>query len=133
MKWMQMAKRTLATGAVLLTIAAAARPVKAQSLSADTIALFPKDVGEFAYADLKKARTMKWYPALQEQMLPERFKQFEKFLASAGVDPNTQVNELAWGLVAESIGKDEPPNGAKPGGTPSATTGKAGNVPTSEE
>jgi hypothetical protein len=36
-------------------------------------------------------------------MLPDRFKQFEKFLASAGVDPNTQVEELAWGLVAEGV------------------------------
>jgi hypothetical protein len=143
MKWMQMAKRTLATGAVLLTIAAAAKPVKAQSLSADTIALFPKDVGEFAYADLKKARTMKWYPALQEQMLPERFKQFEKFLASAGVDPNTQVNELAWGLVAQSMAKPDDPNApapatataAAPGAKPAApvTASTAGAVPASEE
>jgi hypothetical protein len=36
-------------------------------------------------------------------MLPERFRQFEKFLASAGVDPNSQVEELAWGLVAEGV------------------------------
>src|SRR5258708_31049124 len=67
------------------------------------IALFPKEVGEFAYADLKKARNMKWFPQLQEQMLPDRFRQFEKFLASAGVDPNTQVEELAWGLVADGV------------------------------
>ena len=72
-------------------------------LGSDIIALFPKEVGEFAYADLKKARTMKWFPQLQEQMLPDRFRQFEKFLASAGVDPNTQVEELAWGLVAEGV------------------------------
>src|SRR6266478_3444122 len=75
----------------------------AQSLGADTIALFPKNVGEFAYANLKQARSQKWFPQLQEQMLPERFKQFEKFLASAGVDPNSQVEELAWGLVAEGV------------------------------
>src|SRR6266404_5260072 len=74
---------------------------RANRLGADIIALFPKEVGEFAYADLKKARTMPWFPQLQEQMLPERFRQFEKFLATAGVDPNTQVEELAWGLVAE--------------------------------
>ena len=43
---------------------------------------------------------MKWFPALQEQMLPERFRQFEKFLASAGVDPNTQVDELVVGTGA---------------------------------
>ena len=102
MKWTNTLTRCIAVCAVLLLLTAAAKPVKAGSLSADTIALFPKNVGEFAYADLKKARTMKWYPALQEQMLPERFKQFEKFLASAGVDPNTQVEELAWGLVPQA-------------------------------
>jgi hypothetical protein len=80
----------------------APRPARADRLGADIIALFPKEVGEFAYADLKKARNMKWFPQLQEQLLPERFRQFEKFLASAGVDPNTQVEELAWGLVLET-------------------------------
>src|SRR5580693_5660735 len=81
----------------------APKPARAGRLGSDVIALFPKDVGEFAYADLKKARTMKWFPQLQEQMLPDRFRQFEKFLASAGVDPNTQVEELAWGLVLEDV------------------------------
>src|SRR5207248_10503221 len=65
--------------------------------------LFPKNVGEFAYANLKQARSQKWFPQLQEQLLPERFRQFEKFLASAGVDPNSQVEELAWGLIAEGV------------------------------
>ena len=51
-----------------------AKPARAGQLGADIIALFPKEVGEFAYADLKKARTMKWFPQLQEQMLPERFR-----------------------------------------------------------
>src|SRR4030081_1760783 len=83
------------------------KPTRAGRLAADTIALFPKEVGEFAYADLKKARTMKWFPQLQEQLLPDRFKQFEKFLASAGVDPNSQVEELAWGLVADAPSKAE--------------------------
>jgi hypothetical protein len=81
----------------------APRPARAGRLGADILALFPKEVGEFAYADLKKARGLPWFPQLQEQMLPERFRQFEKFLASAGVDPNTQVEELAWGLVAEGV------------------------------
>ena len=80
----------------------APQPARAGRLGNDIIALFPKEVGEFAYADLKKARGMKWFPQLQEQLLPDRFRQFEKFLASAGVDPNTQVEELAWGLVAEN-------------------------------
>jgi hypothetical protein len=87
--------------ALLISPLLSPQPARADRLGTDVIALFPKEVGEFAYADLKKARGMKWFPQLQEQMLPDRFKQFEKFLASAGVDPNTQVEELAWGLVAE--------------------------------
>lgn len=77
--------------------------LNAQHLGNDTIALFPKNVGEFAYANLKQARTQKWFPQLQEQMLPERFRQFERFLASAGVDPNSQVEEVAWGLIPEGV------------------------------
>jgi hypothetical protein len=96
--------RRLAAVSILAAVALAApKPAKAGRLGSDVIALFPKDVGEFAYADLKKARTLKWYSQLQEQVLPERFRQFEKFLASAGVDPNSQVDELAWGLVPEGM------------------------------
>ena len=74
--------------------------VSAGTLSTDIIAMFPKDVGEYAYADLKSARQLPWFPQLRDQMLPGRFKQFEQFLASAGIDPNTQVDELAWGTVS---------------------------------
>jgi len=107
MKCMAITVRILAACAALVVLSATAKPVRAGGVGADTIGLFPREVGEFAYADLKKARTMKWYPALQEQMLPERFRQFEKFLASAGVDPNSQVDELVWGLVPESMAKQE--------------------------
>jgi hypothetical protein len=78
-------------------------PAKAQQLGNDIIALFPKNVGEFAYANLKQARSQKWFPQLQEQLLPERFRQFERFLASAGVNPNSQVEEIAWGLIPEGV------------------------------
>ncbi len=106
--------------ASLVIITALPKPARADRLGADIIGLFPKEIGEFAYADLKKARALKWFPQLQEQMLPERFKQFEKFLASAGVDPNSQVEELAWGLVPEGV---------------TAKTEKAGSaaVPTGEQ
>jgi hypothetical protein len=96
--------RRLATAGMLMAVGLGVpKPAKAGRLGSDLIAIFPKEVGEFAYADLKKVRTLKWYAQLQEQMLPERFRQFEKFLASAGVDPNSQVDELAWGLVAEGM------------------------------
>ena len=113
-------RRIMAAGILVAMCLAMPKPARAGRLGGDIIALFPKEIGEFAYADLKKARTLKWFPQLQEQMLPDRFRQFEKFLASAGVDPNSQVDELAWGLVAEGIS-------AKTEGTGSA------DVPTGEE
>jgi hypothetical protein len=96
-------RRVIAACALAALTLFSPKPANAGRLGADIIALFPKEVGEFAYADLKKARTLPWYPQLEQQMLPDRFRQFEKFLASAGVDPNTQVEELAWGLVAEGV------------------------------
>ena len=102
-RWGTAVGRLVAAGILVAMFLATPKPARAGRLGPDIIALFPKEVGEFAYADLKKARTLKWFPQLREQMLPDRFKQFEKFLASAGVDPNTQVDELAWGLVAEGL------------------------------
>src|ERR1700757_4721276 len=99
--------RGLAACALLALVFTLAKPVIAGGVGADTIALFPKETGEFGYVDLKKARAMKWFPALQEQVLPERFRQFEKFLASAGVDPNSQVDELVWGLVPDVMKKND--------------------------
>jgi hypothetical protein len=93
-------------GALLMLAAALAKPARAGGIGADTIALFPKNTGEFGYVDMKKARTMKWFPSLEQQIIPERFRQFEKFLASAGVDPN-QVDELVWGLVPDAVAKND--------------------------
>jgi hypothetical protein len=85
----------VALGCVLILPAWA----RANNLSTDVIGMFPRDVGEFAYADLKQARTLSWFPQLKAQMLPARFRQFEQFLASAGIDPNSQVEEVAWATV----------------------------------
>jgi hypothetical protein len=110
--------RLFAVGTLVALCLAVPKPARAGRLAADTIALFPKEIGEFAYADLKKARSLSWFPQLQEQLLPDRFKQFERFLASAGIDPNSQVEELAWGLVPEgvtaktaAVGSDAVPTG----------------------
>ena len=115
--------RMAAAVAMLTAALVSAQIAAAQRVGPDTIALFPKNVGEFAYANLKQARSEKWFPQLQEQLLPERFRQFEKFLASAGVDPNSQVEELVWGLVAEGVtdktsgvGSDAVPTGEEVAG-----------------
>ena len=70
-----------------------------------------------AYADLKQARTFPWFSQLKQQMLPAKFREFEQFLTSAGVDPNTQVTELVWAMVPGKV----------------STDAKGGAVPTTEQ
>ncbi|MFY9530178.1 MAG: hypothetical protein WBC04_06740 [Candidatus Acidiferrales bacterium] len=94
--------------ASLLALSATlAQPTSAGSLSTAVIGMFPKDTGEFAYADLKAARQYPWFPQLRDQLLPNRFRQFEQFLNSAGIDPNTQVEELSWGAVVDKSGGEQ--------------------------
>jgi hypothetical protein len=93
--------RRIVTAAMLLAILAslAVTRAHASTLSSDVIGMFPQNIGEFAYADLKQARSLSWFPQLKQQMLPARFKQFEQFLTAAGIDPNSQVEEIAWATV----------------------------------
>lgn len=88
-----------AVGILLFATAVTPRVSFAGTLSTAVIGMFPQNVGEFAYADMKAARQYSWFPQLREQLLPSRFRQFEQFLISAGVDPNTQVDELAWAAI----------------------------------
>lgn len=82
--------------AALIATIILATPAAAGSLNPAIISLFPKEVAEFAYADLKGARKHAWFAQMKDQILPARFRQFEQFLVSAGIDPNAQVDELAW-------------------------------------
>ena len=88
--------------ALVAALAALPQTALAGTLSTAVIGMFPKNVGEFAYADLKTARKYPWFPQLREQLLPSRIRDFEKFLSTAGLDPNTQVDELAWAGVSDS-------------------------------
>ncbi len=90
---------------------------RAGSVGSDLLGLFPKNSGEVAYADLKTARQFPWFTQLKEQMLPAKFREFETFLTSAGVDPNTQVTELVWAMVPSSP----------------TTDAKGASVPTTEQ
>jgi hypothetical protein len=81
-------------------------PARAGSVGSDILSMFPKDSGELAYANLKEARAFPWFNQLQEQMVPAKFREFETFLSSAGIDPNTQVTELTWALVPGKSSSD---------------------------
>src|SRR5580698_1398185 len=97
--------KALLTVAVLLA-GALPQAARAGLLSTEAIGMFPRNAGEVAYADLRQARQLTWFPRLEEQMLPERFRQFEKVLASAGMDPNSQIEELTWALVPADVTSD---------------------------
>jgi hypothetical protein len=96
----------LAAGLVLSTATIAPTRISAGTLSTAVIGMFPKSVGEFAYADLKAARKFSWFSQLNDQVLPPRFRQFEQFLGTSGVDPNSQVEEIAWANISTGKGDD---------------------------
>ena len=110
-----MMNRKALMAAVLVMASAWPGVAHATKLGAEVIGMFPQNAGEFAYADLRQARALSWFPQLKEQMLPERFRQFERFLASAGIDPNSQVEELAWAMVPTA-----PANGAAQNAAPAS-------------
>ncbi|HUJ83115.1 MAG TPA: hypothetical protein VLW83_14615 [Candidatus Acidoferrales bacterium] len=123
------ARLFLATALVLAIVAAIpggwTLRALAGTLSTDVIGMFPREVGEFAYADMKAARSRPWFSQLRDQLLPGNFRQFEQFLTSAGIDPNTQVDEMAWAIIPASKDGGEQILGVALGGfSPSATEEK---------
>ncbi len=111
------AGKIISVGTLVAILSMLPGSARAGSLGSDILSMFPKESGELAYADLKEARQFPWYAQLKEQMLPPKFRQFETFLASAGIDPNTQVTELAWALVPNKTTAD----------------GNAGSVPSTDQ
>jgi hypothetical protein len=99
-------RKTIWIAALIALISALPGTARAGSLGSDILCMFPKESGEMAYADLKEARQFPWFNQLKEQMLPAKFREFETFLSSAGIDPNSQVTELAWALVPSKTGSD---------------------------
>jgi hypothetical protein len=100
--------------ALIAIVSVLPRTARAGSLGSDILSMFPKDSGELAYANLKEARQFPWFNQLKEQMLPAKFREFETFLSSAGIDPNTQVTELAWALVPSKSTADTTAGGSVP-------------------
>lgn len=73
---------------------AAARPVSSEVLS-----WLPRTVGQVSYLDVHGLQQYAWFDPLREQMLPTRFRQFERFLQSVGIDVHGQLQELVWATV----------------------------------
>ncbi len=89
-----------AVAAVCCLALALAGVARAGSLSASVLGMFPKNVGEIGYADVKTARQASWFRQFEAQVLPVRFSYFERFVTSAGLDLSKQVDEIAWAAAA---------------------------------
>jgi len=96
-----------------LGLAGVARVAGAGSLSSSVLGMFPKNVGEIGYADLKTARQASWFGQFEGQVLPTRFSHFERYLVSAGMDLDKQVEEITWAAAAPTA---PAPAGANPSG-----------------
>ena len=96
-------QRTAACLAGVILAIALTREVHAAPAGLSVVAMFPKDSGEFSYADLKKARGQTWFAVFKEQFLPSRYLGFEKFLAATGTDPDSQIDALAWAWVPDAF------------------------------
>jgi hypothetical protein len=62
------------------------------------MSLFPKNISEFACANLEDVRLQPWFADFKGQVLPRELYGLDQFLISAGINPNTQVKKVAWSI-----------------------------------
>jgi hypothetical protein len=89
----------VAVGAI---IAAAALAPRAKAGERDTALarIFPKDTAAIAYINLKAAHQQPWFDLAERNLLPLRLRKITFQLSNAGLDPNSQVETLAWGTLS---------------------------------
>jgi hypothetical protein len=74
-----------------------AAPLYAQYAGQDALAAFPADTQQMAYTNLATMRTVPQYPLIEAHLMSPQLRNLENLLRSAGVNPDTQVNELVLG------------------------------------
>lgn len=74
-----------------------AAPVYAQYAGQDALASFPADTQQMAYTNLATLRSVPQYPLIEAHLMSPQLRNLENLLKSAGIDPDTQVNELVLG------------------------------------
>jgi hypothetical protein len=74
-----------------------AAPLYAQYAGQDALASFPDDTQQMAYTNLATLRTIPQYPLIEAHLMSPQLRNLENLLKSAGIDPDTQVNELVLG------------------------------------
>lgn len=89
--------------ATFLTLASLLLPLLlsgASSLRSEIIGYLPRTTGEVAYIDLQEVRRSPHYQTIKQRVVPARFADFERFVRLLGVNVDTDLDWLAWGLVS---------------------------------
>jgi hypothetical protein len=74
--------------------------LRADCVDSRVISLFPKDISEFACANLEEVRLQPWFADFKGQVLPRELYGLDQFLVSAGINPNSQVKQVVWSIGA---------------------------------
>ncbi len=96
-------KRTVNLFLLILVLAVAwtagSAPARAQALAPAVQALYPPEAGELVFVDLQSARRSPHYGRLKEQVLPERYRELERWARQLGVDFDKNVDRLSWAFI----------------------------------
>lgn len=68
-----------------------------QEAARDALATFPADTQQFAYSNLTQLREIPQYSLIRTRLLSPQIQSLEDFLRPAGVDAETDVNEIVLG------------------------------------
>ena len=93
----RVSQRTSFSILLLGAVVALAAPAYAQYAGQDALAAFPADTQQMAYTNLATLRSVPQYPLIVAHLLSPQLRNLETLLRSAGVDPDTDVNELVLG------------------------------------
>ena len=77
---------------------------RAQSLPDATLALFPAQAGELAFADLHTLRQSPHYRIIHDSYFPARLRQLESQGISLGIDFEAQAQQLSWAYLVSPSG-----------------------------
>ena len=84
----------------------------AGSVDFTVVGMFPKDAGEFGFADLSQARQFSWFPQFESQIVPVALYGFEQFLETAEMVQASPIDSVAWSRVtAKKSDSDSPSTG----------------------
>jgi hypothetical protein len=105
---------------------------RADCVDSRVISLFPRDISEFACANLEEVRLQPWFADFKGQVLPRELYGLDQFLISAGINPNSQVKQVAWSIGASAPARVTKAASGSPSGLPEVSA-PAESIPDADQ